>query len=51
VAFCLQHEVRGARGGECLTSSQTKDLVHTFVGGGLVRGGGAVGGGGGHENQ
>ncbi len=51
MAFCLQHEVRGARGGECLTSSQTKDLVHTFVGRGLVRGGGAIGGGGGHENQ
>ncbi len=50
MAFCLQHEVKGARGGECLTSSQTKDLVHTFVGGGLVRGG-VVGGGGGHKNQ
>ncbi len=50
MAFCLQHEVKGARGGECLTSSQTKDLVHTFVGGGLVRGG-VVGGGGGHNNQ
>jgi hypothetical protein len=26
----LQHEVRGAKGGECLASSQAKDLAQTF---------------------